>query len=70
MPPLWEALPQLKMPVKLIVGERDSKFTAINQEMARLIPNAQVHIIADAGHAVHIEAPEIYQRLIAHSWAT
>ena len=64
MPPLWDALPQLKMPVKLIVGELDSKFLAINREMAALIPNAQLHVIPKAGHAVHIEASEAYQSLI------
>lgn len=64
MPPLWDALPQLKMPVKLIVGELDSKFLVINQEMAALIPNAQLHIVPNAGHAVHIEAPDTYRRAV------
>jgi 2-succinyl-6-hydroxy-2,4-cyclohexadiene-1-carboxylate synthase len=64
MPPLWDALPQLKMPVKLIVGELDKKFLAINQEMAALIPNAELSIVPNAGHAVHIEAPEAYTAII------
>jgi 2-succinyl-6-hydroxy-2,4-cyclohexadiene-1-carboxylate synthase len=64
MPPLWDALPYLKMPVKLIVGELDKKFLAINQEMAALIPNAELVIVPKAGHAVHIEAAEQYSALI------
>jgi 2-succinyl-6-hydroxy-2,4-cyclohexadiene-1-carboxylate synthase len=58
MPPLWDALPTLKMPVKLIVGEQDSKFLAINKEMAALIPSASLSIVPNTGHAVHIEARE------------
>lgn len=61
MPPLWDALPQLKMPVQLIVGELDSKFLAINQEMAKLIPNVGLVIVRHAGHAVHVEQIENYR---------
>jgi 2-succinyl-6-hydroxy-2,4-cyclohexadiene-1-carboxylate synthase len=64
MSPLWDALLQLKMPVNLIVGERDSKFLAINQEMTALIPNADLSIVPNAGHAVHIEASEEYRSII------
>jgi 2-succinyl-6-hydroxy-2,4-cyclohexadiene-1-carboxylate synthase len=64
MPPLWDALSQLKMPVKLIVGELDSKFLAINKAMAARIPNADLSIVPNAGHAVHIEADDAYTALI------
>jgi 2-succinyl-6-hydroxy-2,4-cyclohexadiene-1-carboxylate synthase len=60
MPSLWEKLADLPIPVKLIVGELDSKFVAINQEMVSLIPNADLTIIPDAGHAAHLEKPDIF----------
>lgn len=58
MPSLWDDLASLPMPVQLIVGELDKKFVAINQDMADLIPNVTLEIIADAGHAVHLEKPD------------
>jgi 2-succinyl-6-hydroxy-2,4-cyclohexadiene-1-carboxylate synthase len=58
LPSLWERLGELKMPVRLIAGERDTKFTATAHKMARLIPDARVTIVAGAGHAVHLERPE------------
>ena len=38
LPPLWDRLGELTMPVTLIVGERDAKFQAIADEMARADP--------------------------------
>jgi|SRR5579884_1062418 len=58
LPSLWERLGELTMPVALVVGERDEKFRRVADEMARLLPRASVHVVAGAGHAVHIEAPE------------
>ncbi len=57
LPPLWDRLGELTMPVTLIVGERDAKFHAIADEMARAIPNATRLIVPGTGHAVHLEAP-------------
>ena len=34
MPPLWDRLGELAMPVTLVVGERDAKFRAIAERMA------------------------------------
>jgi 2-succinyl-6-hydroxy-2,4-cyclohexadiene-1-carboxylate synthase len=46
------------MPVLLIVGELDSKFTAIARRMADLIgSNARTAVIPGAGHAAHLERP-------------
>jgi 2-succinyl-6-hydroxy-2,4-cyclohexadiene-1-carboxylate synthase len=58
LPSVWERLPELRMPVILIAGERDAKFTALARQMARLIPQASVEVVAGAGHAVHLERPE------------
>lgn len=58
LPPLWDRLGELQMPVTLLVGERDTKFTALAWEMARRIPHATVTIVPGAGHAVHLERPD------------
>ena len=57
MEPLWERLPQLTIPVALIVGERDGKFRAIAERMASALPDATLHVVAGVGHAVQLEAP-------------
>jgi len=58
LPPLWDRLGELPMPVTLIVGERDSKFRGIAAEVARRIPAAEVVVVPGVGHAVHLESPE------------
>lgn len=55
---LWDELPTLDIPVLLIAGELDIKFTAIANEMAAALPDAQVAIIEGAGHAAHTERPD------------
>jgi 2-succinyl-6-hydroxy-2,4-cyclohexadiene-1-carboxylate synthase len=57
LPSLWERLGALAVPVELIVGERDLKFRATAERMAGALPDARLHVVAGAGHAVHLEAP-------------
>jgi 2-succinyl-6-hydroxy-2,4-cyclohexadiene-1-carboxylate synthase len=65
LPSVWDRLRELPMPVTLIAGERDTKFQAIAREMAAALPNAQVLVVTGAGHAVHLEKPDIVARTIA-----
>ena len=55
--PVWDRLPELRVPVLLIVGALDAKYRAIAERMLALLPNARLSVIADAGHAVHVEQP-------------
>ncbi len=57
MPPLWDRLPELTLPVDMVVGERDEKFRAIAERMAAKLPAARLHVVPNAGHAVHLESP-------------
>lgn len=59
--PLWDRLPELAMPVLLVVGEEDAKFTEIAHEMAaRIGPGATVASIRRAGHTAHLEQPDAF----------
>lgn len=58
LPSLWSRLGELRLPVTLIAGERDRKFTELAHEMAQRIPDARVVIVPGAGHAVHLERPD------------
>lgn len=55
---LWSRLRELDLPVTLVVGERDTRFRAIAEEMGRRLPDARVLIVPGAGHAAHLERPD------------
>jgi 2-succinyl-6-hydroxy-2,4-cyclohexadiene-1-carboxylate synthase len=65
MPPLWDRLGELAIPVTLVVGERDEKFRAIAERMAAVIPDCRLEVVAGAGHAVQLERPEAVAAAIA-----
>jgi 2-succinyl-6-hydroxy-2,4-cyclohexadiene-1-carboxylate synthase len=56
MEPMWERLPELTIPVLLVTGTRDPKFTAIARRMLERLPDAE-HRNIDAGHALPLEQP-------------
>jgi 2-succinyl-6-hydroxy-2,4-cyclohexadiene-1-carboxylate synthase len=56
--PLWSELPRLTMPVLLMIGADDAKFTSIAERMAeRIGPAATMAVIPNAGHTAHLERP-------------
>ena len=63
---MWERLPEVHLPVTLIVGERDGKFSGIASDMGRRLPDAEVVVVERAGHAVHLEAPARAAAAIRH----
>ena len=65
LPSLWSRLGELRMPVTLVVGERDQKFTEIAHEMASCIARAEVVVVPGAGHAAHLECPQEVAHVIA-----
>lgn len=62
---LWDRLSELAIPVELVVGERDAKFRATAERMAGALPDARLHVVAGAGHAVHLEHPAEVAGIIA-----
>ncbi len=63
-PSLWDRLPSLSVPALLLVGALDAAYCTVGREMSRLIPAARLVIAPDAGHTVHLEQPEIFQRTV------
>ena len=59
----WEAIRQLDLPVLLLTGNSDEKFTAIAEEMVLLMPDA-VHKEISAGHALHVENPAEFATIV------
>lgn len=57
--PLWEQLPGLDMPVLVVAGGLDTKYSELARRLASTIgDNATLRIIHDAGHACHLERPD------------
>lgn len=63
-PFLGPQLPTLTLPVLLITGELDSKFTAIARMMAQHMLHARIEIVPAAGHTVHLEQAAYFQQLV------
>lgn len=61
MKPMWSELGRLEIPVLLIVGEKDEKFTMIAEEMKKRMINCAIKVMKNAGHATHLENPEMFE---------
>lgn len=59
-PTLWRLLPAIRLPILLLTGELDEKFTRIAQEMVAVSPQSRAEVIKGAGHTLHFEAPDRY----------
>ena len=64
MEPLWHRLSGLAIPVLLITGSIDEKFTDSSRRMAKLLPDCKHEIIEDTGHNVHLENPDRYCKVV------
>jgi 2-succinyl-6-hydroxy-2,4-cyclohexadiene-1-carboxylate synthase len=63
--PLWDRLPELGMPVLVLAGADDEKFTEIGRRTAAGIgPNATFATVPGAGHAAHLEQPAAVSALV------
>ena len=60
----WSHLHKLSMPVHLIVGETDAKFTAIANDMQPLLQSGHVTVVPKVGHTVHLENPTVVGKLL------
>jgi 2-succinyl-6-hydroxy-2,4-cyclohexadiene-1-carboxylate synthase len=63
-PPLFDALPRVNVPVLLVAGALDERFVAAAHDLAGRLPQAEVRVIPDAGHAAHVERPDAFERVV------
>jgi 2-succinyl-6-hydroxy-2,4-cyclohexadiene-1-carboxylate synthase len=64
MEPFWDRVPELTMPVTIVVGARDEKFVGFAEEYRARLPHAEIHVIEGAGHGLPREAPQELAALI------
>jgi 2-succinyl-6-hydroxy-2,4-cyclohexadiene-1-carboxylate synthase len=63
--PLWGRLGSLTMPVLVVAGAEDPKFTVLAERLVASIgPNAELTVVPGAGHTVHLEQPEAFQAVL------
>lgn len=55
MPSVWNQLSMLSIPVHLLVGELDTKFVNIANEMEKSIQKVQITQFLGCGHTIHVE---------------
>jgi 2-succinyl-6-hydroxy-2,4-cyclohexadiene-1-carboxylate synthase len=63
--PLWDQLGELRIPVLLVAGEKDTKFVTLSQQMHERIATSTLAIIKNAGHSVHLEATSDFVQRVA-----
>ena len=64
MPNLRPELAKIRTPVDLVVGERDTKFATLGQDLSAIIPGARLTVAAAAGHNLLLERPELVSGLL------
>jgi 2-succinyl-6-hydroxy-2,4-cyclohexadiene-1-carboxylate synthase len=63
--PLWEKLGRLDMPVLVVCGEADHKFTDLGRRLTEAVgPNATLAVVGGTGHAPHLQRPEAVAELV------
>jgi 2-succinyl-6-hydroxy-2,4-cyclohexadiene-1-carboxylate synthase len=69
--PVWGRLGALSVPVLLMAGELDSKFSAVAYRLATGIgAGAAISFVPGAGHAAHLERPESVARILTRFLST
>jgi 2-succinyl-6-hydroxy-2,4-cyclohexadiene-1-carboxylate synthase len=63
MEPLWDRLGALRMPVTIVVGERDAAYREIGRRILAATPDAELVVIA-GGHGLVLESPEALARVL------
>ena len=58
LPPVWDLLPHLDVPVLCIAGALDEKYVEAGRRMASLLPNGSFATVAGCGHAPQLEDPD------------
>ncbi len=61
---LWPRLREINMPVLTIAGELDAKFAAIGRQIAASVPQGQSVEIPGAGHAAHLQQPQLVMQAV------
>jgi 2-succinyl-6-hydroxy-2,4-cyclohexadiene-1-carboxylate synthase len=69
--PVWDRLGEIGVPVLVMAGEHDSKFSALAFRLAAAIGDrAAISFVPGAGHAAHLERPRSVATILNRFLAT
>ncbi|WP_394188325.1 2-succinyl-6-hydroxy-2,4-cyclohexadiene-1-carboxylate synthase [Paenisporosarcina quisquiliarum] len=63
-PSYWSKLDELDIPVYLVTGEYDTKYTEIADEMVKKLKDGSHLQVSSVGHAIHVENPVQFATII------
>jgi 2-succinyl-6-hydroxy-2,4-cyclohexadiene-1-carboxylate synthase len=64
LPPIWDRLGDLDVPLLAVAGERDERYVSEARRLALLAPRAERRLVFGAGHAAHLEQPDAFAELL------
>ena len=64
MPSVWDRLKEVQIPVLLIVGQEDKKYSRLANQLRECIAISDLHIVPNSGHAPHLEKPRVVAKII------
>ena len=59
-----DILPNIKVPALIMCGDRDTPFLPATDYMGQKIPAAKKVIVANAGHGVNIDQPQVFESTV------
>lgn len=57
LPGTWDELARLAHPTLLVAGAEDGRYVELAAQMRARLASAALHIVPEAGHAIHLERP-------------
>ncbi|MEC9487370.1 MAG: 2-succinyl-6-hydroxy-2,4-cyclohexadiene-1-carboxylate synthase [Prosthecochloris sp.] len=64
-PSCWEQLPQNRLPVRFLAGQKDTKYVEIGRQMVNLCPGSSLDILPGCGHTPQLEHRRLFtERLL------
>lgn len=60
MPSTWDAVSTTTVPLRIVVGARDTRYVELAEEVRAIARDVEVTTVEGAGHAPHIEAPRAW----------
>jgi len=63
-PAVFDRLGDIRVPTLLVAGALDLKYVDYAMRMSERLADARVEIVPDAGHAVHLEQPDHFARIV------
>jgi 2-succinyl-6-hydroxy-2,4-cyclohexadiene-1-carboxylate synthase len=68
--PFWRRLSRIHARALVVAGAEDERYVEFAVRLAEALPRARIAVIEDAGHAVHLERPEMVAPLLAEHLTT